>query len=254
MTTLSIPPYLVEQARNLGADIDPFIEYDPETPLIKLSGQFHGEETDFGSEDADMGCCPSTFGGIFGKLFKATGLKKVTEKALSKKAGKKITISNVKVNVKGTVKGLGNAAKTIGKVAAVASFVVPGVGPLVGGGALAAMASADKLLGDKNIKHAAKIVSNTKALAALGDPHARRGAVILGTVAKIRAVKSVPMGKKAIPYAGRPPTQKFTKVVTQAQANTLARAKVQSVSASRTAPAAKKSFWIKVKQWLGFRA
>jgi hypothetical protein len=242
-TELTIPPFLVQQAKALGVNIDPHIEYDPEVPLVKLSLQYQGQQPDFGAEDCDMGCdcIQPGFGGLFGKVFKASGLKKTAEKMMSKKAGKKITISNVKVNYKKTFVGLG---KGLAIGAAAVSMAVPGVNVLTGSAVAGALAAGDKLLGSKNIKQAGRIISNTKAMASLGDPAAKRAAIVLGTVSQIRQAKGVQPGQRAIPYAGKVPTKPFVQYVPKTYATTLATKRVEQAKLSPKT----KSFWIRLKE------
>jgi hypothetical protein len=219
MTTLRIPEYLRNQVRALGADIDPFVTFDPQQPLVDLSAQFHGEEPVIGGM-TQFGCCfgeESDFGSFLRHI-------------IGRKADR-------------AVRKVGKAAL---KVGAVASFVVPGVGPIAGGSALAAMGAADKLLAGKNKKHAAKVISNTKAMAALGDPAAQRGAVVLAAVSAVRQKNQVPAGKKAIPVP-TPPTMRYVKMVTQPEAAKLATQKVEQVQS-------KKTFWVRVKEFFHIKA
>lgn len=68
----------------------------------------------------------------------------------------------------------------------------------------AAMAAADRLLGDPKIANAQAVVRNTKALAALGDASAKRGLVVLQAVGNIRAAKKTPPGTQAVPTGAAP--------------------------------------------------
>lgn len=218
MTTLQIPPSLVNEAKKLGVDLDPNVKYSAYQPLLKLSEQYGGIDPQFGEEDCTF-ADESEFGSFLRHI-------------IGRKADRSVS----------------KVVKTGLKVGAVASFVVPGVGPLVGGSALAAMKAADKVMGGSSKKHKAKIVSNTKAMAALGDPQARRGATVLAAVDQIRKQKAVPQGKPVIP--GPPPkVQKYIKMVPQVQANVLANAKVATA-----ASAPKKGFWIWVKEKLHIKA
>src|SRR3990167_1739074 len=105
MTTLRIPPYLLEQAKALGADIDPFVRYDPKQPLLNLSSQFNGEESEIsGVNITQFGCCfgdESEFGSFLRHI-------------IGRKADRAVR----------------KVGKTALKVGAVASFVVPGIGPI----------------------------------------------------------------------------------------------------------------------------
>lgn len=244
MTEVLIPQSLVAEARRMGVEIDPRVRFSPEEPLIKMSQQYEGIDPMFGAEDCDIGCDSDSFGGFLGKV-----LKKVTPKKVNKQLAKKgidLAKAKVKVDVKKTAQGL---AKYTGKAAAVASFVVPGAGPLIGGPALAAMQAADKVLGGSGIKQAAKIVNNTKALAALGDTGARRGAAVLATVSQIRAKKQTPIGKKAVPAPVPPKISRYVKMVPKVTANVLATKKVAEAKSS-----GKKSFWIRFKELFGFQS
>lgn len=60
------------------------------------------------------------------------------------------------------------------------------------------MAAADRLLGDPKIANAQAVIRNTQALAALGDPAAKRGLVALQAVGNIRAQKGAAPGQKVI--------------------------------------------------------
>lgn len=213
----NIPPSLVEQGKRLGVDIDPRVTYEAQDALVKLSQQYGGIDPEFGEEDCEFAEDSAEFGSFLRHF-------------IGRKADRAVRKAGA-----GAIKGIGKVAKTAVKVGAVASFVVPGVGPLVGGSALAAMGAADKLLGGTKKKQAAKIVSNTKAMAALGDQDARRGVAVLATVAQIRKQKGVKPGKKAIPTPRPVRTQRFMKVVPKTHAQALA---IQKVNAVKTAPKA----------------
>src|SRR4051812_18242763 len=248
MTALQQSPEMIAIARGLGVDIDKEVTFDPKTAILKVAHQLDGAEVSFSGEDAE-------FGSIFSKIFKASPTGKLHKHVINKMANKAQTPqqkaalqalakADVKFDAKGTIKGLGNIAKTAGKVAAVASFVVPGVGPLIGGSALAAMSAADKLLGDPKIKNAAQLVSNTKALAAMGNVPARRGAAALAAVAQIRAKTGAKPGQAVI-KAG--PTAKAPVVNTAAYVQAVPRTQVKALAAQAIATAPKKSFWQKFK-------
>ena len=96
------------------------------------------------------------------------------------------------------VKQAAAAIKSTANVRGIVSFGVPNRGSVK-----AAMASADKLLGSKNINNAALVVRNTKALAALGDPAAKRGLSVLSATAAIRVAKKAPPGKAVIPVPAK---------------------------------------------------
>ncbi len=247
MTELQQSPEIIALARDLGVDIDSTVTFNPHTAIVKVAQQLEGGEVTFSGEDAE-------FGGLF-SIFKKSK-KKLSAKLIAqaktpaaKAAAAKLASAGMKVNVKATAAGLGRAVKTVGKVAAVASFVVPGVGPLVGGGALAALTAADKLLGDPKIKNAAQLVSNTKALAAMGNVPARRGAAALAAVAQIRQVKKAAPGQAVIkpkPTPAKPAPKPLT-VNTTAYVQAVPRAQVKALAIKAVATAPKKSFWQKVK-------
>jgi len=216
MLELSIPPSLVEQARQMGVNIDPRVTYDAQDSLVKLHQQYGGIDPEFGEED-----CGFSEDSEFGSFLRHI---------IGRKADRAVR----KVGAK-AIKTVGKVAKTAVKVGAIASFVVPGVGPLVGGSALAAMGAADKLLGGTKKKVSAQMVSNTKALAALGDPGARRGVAVLATVAQIRRQKGVLPGKKAIPTPRPVRVMRYQKVVPKTHAQALALQKIQADKAKALA-------------------
>jgi len=228
MAVVQQDPTVMKAASELfGVQIDPDVRFDAATPLKKVAAQLNGASVDFGAEDAE-------FGGFLGRV-----LNKVTPKRA--RGGRDLSKMKLKVDVKASAKGL---AKGVGTAAAVASFVVPGAGPLVGGSALAAMKAADKLLGDPNVKGAAQLVSNTKALAALGNKPARRGAAVLGAVAQIRQQKGVVAGQAVIkPVGAAKPAPVNTKPYTQV----VPRTTVKALAVKAAATSTKKTFWQKVK-------
>jgi hypothetical protein len=91
--------------------------------------------------------------------------------------------------------------------------------PLVS--AAAGMAAADRLLGDPKIANAAAVIRNTTALAALGDPAAKRGLVALQAVGNIRASLSAKPGQKVI-QAKAPTARSVTVTRTPAQVKRMA--------------------------------
>lgn len=212
MQTLVIPKELQKIAASMGSPVKGKVTFDANTALENLHNQYAGIGCDFGEDS--FGCCigfeESEFGGFWSKL----------------------------------KKGLGKVGKIVGKVGAVASFAIPGVGPLVGPAALAGMAAADKLLGSKkNAKQAAAIVSNTKALAALGDPQAIRGAQVLATVSQMRQQQKAPPGKPVVPGASKAtPVTPFIKTTPHIQAQALA------LNAKKPAGVTKGK-WHKFKEW-----
>lgn len=230
MTTLQIPSSLVEEAKKLGVDLDPNVKFSAYQPLLKLSEQYGGIDPQFGEEDCTF-ADESEFGSFLRHI-------------VGRKADR-----SFRKGVKSVGKVAGQVAKVGLKVGAVASFAIPGAGPLVGGSALAAMKAADKVLGGSSKKHKAKIVSNTKAMAALGDPHARRGATVLATVDQIRKQKAVPQGKPAIPGPAPVKVQRYIKMIPQVTANALAATKVATA-----ASLPKKTFWMWVKEKFHIKA
>lgn len=223
MASLQQSPDVIALARELGVELDDTVVFDAKTPLLKVAQQLSGDSVNFGAEDAE-------FGGLFGRILKRVTPKKAVPKGFD------LAKADIKVDIKRSATGL---AKGIGTAAAVASFVVPGVGPLVGSSALAAMTAADKLLGDPRVKDAAKLVSNTKALAALGNVPARRGAAVLGAVAQIRQVKEAPMGKAVLPIRS---------IDTAVYVQAVPRAQVKALATNAVNKAPKRSFWQKVKE------
>ena len=251
---------VIAVARSLGVDIDKAVSFDAQKPLEKVAAQLRGDSVTFSGEDAE-------FGGFFSKISPFRKVKKATIKQLKAKATTpqqkalidQLAKAPMHVDVKGSVKGL---AKGIATAGAVASFVVPGVGPLVGGSALAAMQAADKLLGDPNIKNAAKLVSNTKALAAIGDGPARRGAAVLGAVAQIRQKKGAIPGQAVIPAipppavasaaSARPPAKVVPPPAVDSKhyVQAVPRATVKSLAVQAAANTKKKGILIRIKEWL----
>lgn len=136
---------------------------------------------------------------FFSKKLKKIAIKPLAAKAKTpqqKAAVAALMKAPLKVNVKQSIVGLG---KGIATGVSIASFVVPGVGPIIGGAGIAALGAADKLLSDPRVKNAAAVVKNTRALASLGSIPAQRGAATLAAAAQIRAKLGTPVGKAAIP-------------------------------------------------------
>lgn len=254
MAEVEQSPDVIAVARALGVDIDKAVAFDAGPPLQKVAAQLRGDAVSFGAEDAE-------FGGFFSRISPFKKVKKATIKKLESQAKtpqqkaliQQLAKAPMHVDVKGSVKGL---AKGIATAGAVASFVVPGIGPLVGGSALAAMHAADKLLGDPNVKGAAKLVSNTKALAAIGDVPARRGAAILGAVAQIRQKKGALPGQAVIPAViapGQTPSAKVTPppaVNTTVYTQAVPRTTVKALAAKAVVASKKKGILIRLKEWL----
>jgi len=217
---LKNPQFLIDDIKRLtGVDLNPTVTFDAQQPLLKADAQFKGSAmgsdfgAEFGAEDMEWG--PGFEDSEFGSFLRHI---------IGRKADRAVR------------KGL----KKIAPVAALVSFAIPGVGALIGPAALGALAAADKLLGDKNIKNAAKVVSNTKALAALGDPAAKRGALILAAASKVRTVKNVPPGKPAIPFKGK---VSFTPYVAKTPA-----VKVQLLAKAKASPRAKPTVAAAIKR------
>lgn len=201
MATLKNPKMLIEAAANYGVELDPTFSFDEHEPLASMHAQFNGTDAEFG---------------LFAKLW-------------GKKFDRKFR--------KG-IKAVGKVAKIAVPVAA---FVIPGIGPAIGVSLGAAMAAGDKVLGGLKPAERKKIISNTKALASLGDPDAKRGLMILNTVNQIRVQKKTPEGKRAVPKPAVPlkQTQVF-RAVTQPQVYRLATLKHAAVAKAAAKPPAKK--------------
>lgn len=112
----------------------------------------------------------------------------------------------------------------------------------------AAMAAADKLLGDPKIANAQAVIRNTHALAALGDPAAKRGLVVLQAVGNIRAAKGAQPGQKVIPAASVN-TRAVTIKRTPAQVRRMATKTTATASTHKTP-----GLWKRVLSWLGVKA
>ena len=87
-----------------------------------------------------------------------------------------------------------------------------------------AMAGADRLLGDPNVRNVDRIISNTKAMAALGDLGCQRALCTLDAVEKIRKKRKVPVGKKVISHTGYLDTARLTGRVNRDQVDNMATA------------------------------
>lgn len=106
----------------------------------------------------------------------------------------------------------------------------------------AAMAAADRLLGDTKIANAQAVIRNTHALAALGDPAARRGLVILQAVGNIRAAKSAQPGQHVIPIVKTQSLRAVTIKRTPAQ--------VRRMATKTPVTAKTPSLWKRVLTWI----
>ncbi len=109
----------------------------------------------------------------------------------------------------------------------------------------AAMSAADRLLGDPKVNNAALVVRNTQALAALGDPAAKRGLQVLSAVGTIRVAKKAPPGKAVVPKVA----VKTPVVQTTSPARVTALA--QATAAKKAADAANKNWVEKLLGWFG---
>lgn len=230
---LEIPKDLQQLAAKLGANVGPNVKFDAEKSLRNLHALYTGASVgaDFGCDmtigsDGEIGCCFGVEDSQFGFSFKKF-LRKVTHT-------------------------IGDVGKIVGKVASVGVFAIPGIGPIAGG----ALAAADKLLGSKKGAQVnAAIISNTKALAALGDPAAIRGAQALATVSQIRKQTNTPAGKSVIPGASRAtPVAPYIAQVSRFQANARAQTQINrsgKVGTPVISPIImqKPGFWTHFKAW-----
>lgn len=185
---LIIPPKMIELGRQLGANIPATMEVDEQGPLLDLA-----EDLSPGA-DADFGF---SLGSMVKKMAQAP--KKIVSAAI-KKAPPKVAGGAVKVKAPVTVAfGIKSSAMPMQK----------------------AMAAADKLLRDPNIANAKTVVKNTQALAALGDPAAKRGIITLQAVSAIRTQKNAKPGQAVIPTAA-PAARTVTVQKTTAQVKRMA--------------------------------
>ena len=202
-----------------------------------------------------------------GMVIGAHTLKKgITGKGLVKgSAGRLIDVGTAVVMSKANVtsvigkspmsalgKSIGSASKSMlpkTAIAAAKKTVTPrGVlsfGVTANANVKAAMSAADRLLGDPKVNNAALVVRNTQALAALGDPAAKRGLQVLNAVGTIRVAKKAPPGKAVVPKS----TVKTPVVQTTSPARVtqLARA----TAAKKAADAANKTWVEKLLGWFG---
>lgn len=112
-----------------------------------------------------------------------------------------------------------------------------------------ALGAADKLLGNTGITNRPQVIQATRALAALGDPAAQRGLATLTTAAKIRSVKKVPPGKKAIPNAPAVKTSAVAKKYDKSTVFNMAQSKLISDSRKN----ANLSLIQKIKKFFGLK-
>ncbi len=219
MIKLQNPQALIDELANYGVTLNPSIEYDPKSSLLEVQAQFNGEEYSPMGAEADFGLF-----GPLGKMFKKAKKKIAVD---FKKQGatdaqvKAFTNLKPKVNVTKSIAGtvsiaakagsyipglskLSSVAKGIDKateikkavksVKSISSFAISTNTNIKGG-----LAAADKLLGSTKIPIVKKqqVINNTKAMAALGDPDAKRGLLVLNAARKIREVKNIPPGTPA---------------------------------------------------------
>ena len=188
----------------------------------------------------------------------APGISNMVGKGPMVELGKKFAPPQISKAMSVGQKAISGGLKTVGKVtklaptqvkSAVAKTVtakgVTSFGVTANGSVKAAMSAADRLLGDGKINNSALVVRNTKALAALGDPAAKRGLAVLNAVATIRTVKKAPPGKAVVP-----PVKAKTPVVQKTSV-----AKVQTLAkttAAKKAADKKNQTWVqKVLGWFG---
>lgn len=150
---------------------------------------------------------------------------------VGKTVGKSIGFIPGKVNLKSSAKGIA----AIAQQPAVTSFAI-GKGISV----KSAMAGADKLLGDNRIQNSVQIIRNTKALASLGDPAAKRGLATLNAVAKIRVARKIPPGKKSLPVKAS------IKIPLQAKT----KQQVFALASNKIVNKESKGWWVQLLHWL----
>ncbi len=176
-------------------------------------------------------------------------------------AGTSVVMSKVNVSSvigKSPMAALGKATRAAGikppiapktLVSAVKKTVRPGgvvsFGIKPNANVKAAMSAADRLLGDTKVRNAALVVRNTQALAALGDPAAKRGLQVLNAVGTIRAVKQAPPGKAVVPKT--PVKTPVVQTTSPARVTALA----QATAAKKAADAANKTWVEKLLGWFG---
>lgn len=190
---LIIPPMMITLASQLGAQLPATMQVDEYGPLMELQDQLPA--------GADFGCFGAEFG--FGPLRRVTSALK---KAVPKAAG-----GAVKVKSPVTVAfGIKSSAMPMQQ----------------------AMAAADRLLRDPRIANAQTIVKNTQALAALGDPSAKRGIITLQAVGQMRNQLKAKPGQAVIPTPA-PAARNVTIARSTAQVKRMA---VKAVAPAQTKP------------------
>ncbi len=244
---LEYPIGLADAAKTLGVRLGTGVAIDERSALMHLHSHMGGDI--FGAED--------TFGFSLNplKVFKPVKKKlaaKLNVKAQTtggKEAAVNLNRAAVKPDLKKTAEGLKGAMKVIGPIA---MFAIPGIGPIVGTAAFAAMASADKLLSDPKVTNAAAVIKNTQAMAALGDVAAQRGAAVLAATAKIRVAKKTPPGQPAIPVTT--PAQKTA--VAKAIPKTAVKkspAEVKALATKKLIEAKSQGWFTKFLGWFGLK-
>jgi len=263
MVQLNTPDALIKEAQKYGVTLQPKVSYDPQAPLLEVSAQFHGEEyVPEGLQD--------DFGSLFGSVLRKVGLKKAqkklgkqiatqaapNDKARQAEIASMFTKMKPKLDVKETIKGNLKILGAVAKVAsnptsvtsafksiasapkAITSFNIPkNVNPA------RALASADKFLGSQgtpaNIRQ--QVINNTKAMAALGDPNAKRAVTTLNAAQQIRIATQTPAGKSAIDAKPLP-----LSTVKKEQS----KAKVIQLAQKADAKLTKKGWWPRFKEWI----
>jgi hypothetical protein len=263
-STITYPPGLQAAAAELGVILPKHEKFAAKGALLELVDAFdvasmHGED--------DW----SDFGGFSLKKF-ARGIGRGV-KSVGKGIGKGITsvarnpIAQIinpafAIGVHTTSRALGGKGVikgTLGKIVDAGTKVATaGVGGkaltgIAGGKAVAfaipsrmipiqqAMAGADKLLGDPNVKNARAVIRNTQAMAALGDPAAKRGLSVLTAVGHIRLAKATPVGQRAVPHVLTVPPAALTVRRSPVQVRKLA------VKKAAEKP---KGFWARFVAWI----
>lgn len=192
---IEYPPGLRDTIKSFGVDIGNHALINPTEGLQELHGAVASEmgcDDPFGFEQFGFSLNPIK--AVQKKVIKPIVIKNAKTPG-QKAVAKVIATAPLKVNVKASAVGLGKMAAT---GASIASFVVPGAGPIVGSAGLAALGAADKVLSDPKVKNAAAVIKNTQALAALGQPGAQRGAAVLSAVAQLRKKQATQPGQPVI--------------------------------------------------------
>lgn len=267
---ITYPPGLQAAAAELGVILPKSEKFTARNELIELSEDFSSMH---GDDDSDFGGFSfKKLGRGIGKIGKGIGkgIGKIAKNPIAQALNPALAITahttSKALGGKGVIKGplgkivdAGTNVATAGGMGALGKKFGPVVTGLVkktgiaNGHAVAfaipsphinikqAMAGADKLLGDPNVKNAAAVVRNTKAFAALGDPSAKRGLAVLTAVGHIRLAAATPAGKKAIP----------TPLLIKPTALTVKKAApaVRALAVKKVATAPKKHWWNKVVEW-----